>query len=133
MKSRMESNMSSPVVIGVDIWPVRPGTAIGQRTATTSTANAASARSIGASASCRRGWPPHRARVAISVSVFDSMLEHEPERAGSPPRHARLLVEIVGFRRPLQASSELFSWRCRVASRPIRENAIFERKRAHSA
>ena len=43
-----------PKVVETVAWS--PETAIGQRTATTSTANAASARSIGASASCRRGW-----------------------------------------------------------------------------
>jgi hypothetical protein len=31
---------------------------------------------------------------------------------------------IIGCRRSLQANSDLFSWRCRVARRPIRENAI---------
>jgi phosphoglucomutase/phosphomannomutase-like protein len=37
---------------------------------------------------------------------------------------ARLVVEIIGCRRSLQANSDLFSWRCRVKRRPIRENAI---------
>ena len=41
---------------------------------------------------------------------------------GRRRRNLRLVVEIVGSRRSLQANSDLFSWRCRVPSRPIREN-----------
>jgi hypothetical protein len=37
---------------------------------------------------------------------------------------ARFVVEIMSCRRSLQANSNLFSWRCRVARRPIGENAI---------
>ena len=46
------------------------------------------------------------------------------KQAGSPPTPARLVVEIVSCRRSLQANSDLFSWRCPVARRPIRGNAI---------
>jgi hypothetical protein len=37
----------------------------------------------------------------------DNMLEQEPEQAGSPPTPRALVVEIVGFRRPLQFRSFL--------------------------
>ena len=58
--------------------------------------------------------------MAISAPVRYGKLEQEPEQAGSHRRYARLVVEIVGGRRSRQASSDFFSWRCRVARRPIR-------------
>jgi hypothetical protein len=58
--------------------------------------------------------PSTRSRVLIALSLSGC--------AAACP--ARLVVEIMGCRRSLQADSDLFSWRCRVARRPIRENAI---------
>jgi hypothetical protein len=67
----------------------------------------------------------------IAGGSTDGLGFRSGERAGAPPAPRATLVEIVGCRRPLQANSGPFSWRCRVARRPIRENATrLERKPA---
>ena len=57
------------------------------------------------------------ARRSVTASSSGS-----PSNLGRHRRYVRLVVEIVGSRRSLQANSDLFSWRCRVPRRPIREN-----------
>ena len=68
------------------------------------------------SASGAAEWRSARRSVTASSS-------RSPSKLGPHRRNARLVVEIVGGRRSRQANSDLFSWRCRLARRPIRENA----------
>jgi hypothetical protein len=42
-------------------------------------------------------------------------------------------AKVPRRRPPLHANSDIFSWRCEVARRPIKENATFEPKRRHPA
>jgi hypothetical protein len=86
------------------------------------------------------GFEPSVPRGAARRCSARKRRQCEVARTSPPSRHdyrssrseaswvttdpARLVVEIIGCRRSLQANSDLFSWRCRVARRPIRENAI---------
>ena len=86
------------------------------------------------------GFEPSVPRGAARRCSARKRRQCEVARTSPPSRHdyrssrseeswvttdpARLVVEIMGCRRSLQANSDLFSWRCRVARRPIRENAI---------
>jgi hypothetical protein len=86
------------------------------------------------------GFEPSIPRGAARRCSARKRRQCEVARTSPPSRHdyrssrseeswvttdpARLVVEIMGCRRSLQANSDLFSWRCRVARRPIRENAI---------
>ena len=86
------------------------------------------------------GFEPSVPRGAARRCLARKRRQCEVARTSPPSRHdyrsnwseaswvttdpARLVVEIIGCRRSLQANSDRFSWRCRVARRPIRENAI---------
>jgi hypothetical protein len=64
-------------------------------------------------------------REQIGVGVVDLSFQTPGSEDPDELMEAlELVVEIIGCRRSLQANSDLFSWRCRVARRPIRENAI---------
>jgi len=84
--------------------------------------------------------------LAAIVRLYDPAAETDGARCIAGPtrravnklgghrRYARQVVEIVGSRRSLQVNLDLFSWRCRAARRPIRENATrFELKQAAPA
>jgi hypothetical protein len=79
----------------------------------------------------KAGLAPQRGGLAISVSFLGSACSSMSPNGLGRQRHARLVGEIVGFRRPLQASSDLFSWKCWLASRPIRENESPNTNRRH--
>ena len=60
-----------------------------------------------------------RGGVAVACRSLTACSSRSPSKLGRHRRYAARRRD----RRSLQANSDLFSWRCRVAHRPIRENA----------